>query len=93
MITDSPELQERAAYKRWSITGALRSALTVRLGSARRAGVLSDLGVRAYYDGFDAWVAADDGRSLTAVVLEELAAGEAAMRELLSEQEGEAHGS
>ncbi|WP_250007661.1 TetR/AcrR family transcriptional regulator [Actinoplanes sp. M2I2] len=83
LIAASPELRERAAFKRSSIAGALQTALLERLGSARRAGLLADVGVRAYYDGFDRWIAADGDRSLTAVVLDELAECEADLRELV----------
>jgi len=85
LIAASPELQERAAFKRSSIAGALQAALTERFGEGHRVGLLADLGVRAYYDGFDSWIASDDERSLTSAVLEELASCEAALRDLLSE--------
>lgn len=84
LIAASPELRERAAFKRSSIAAALQAALLERVGSPRRAGLLADVGVRAYYDGFDAWIAADGDRSLTAVVLDELADCEADLRELVT---------
>lgn len=84
LIAASPELQERAAFKRSSIAGALQAALAGRFGDSHRAGLVADLGVRAYYDGFDAWIASDDDQPLTTAVLAELASCEAALRELLS---------
>ncbi|WP_432492459.1 TetR/AcrR family transcriptional regulator [Kineococcus gypseus] len=86
LIAASAELGERASSKRSSITAALQAGLRERCGDARRAGLLADVGVRAYYDGFDAWLAADDGRSLTAVVLEELEDCRAALREVLADR-------
>jgi AcrR family transcriptional regulator len=83
IVASSAELRERAAYKRWSITRAVEEALTVRLGDRRPASVLAELGVRAYYVGFDSWIATDDDRPLTAVVLDELSESCAALRQLL----------
>jgi len=74
IVATSPELQERAAAKRASIAAAVADALALRLGDPRPAGVLADLGVRAYYDGFAAWTGPRAGEPLAAVVLEELAA-------------------
>ncbi len=82
VIASSPELQERAAFKRLSITSAVRDALAARLGDAGLAALLADLGVRAYYAGFDRWVASDDARSLTEVVLDELAAAQTVLEAL-----------
>ncbi|MEZ0493434.1 TetR/AcrR family transcriptional regulator [Kineococcus sp. TBRC 1896] len=87
LIAASPELRERAAFKRSSITAALATALLEHLGSPRRAGLVADIGVRAYYDGFDAWIAADDERSLTEVTLDELANCEADLREIIARSE------
>jgi AcrR family transcriptional regulator len=83
IIASSPELRERAVAKRWAITRAVEEALTARLGDPRAAGVLADLGVRAYYEGYASWLAADDDRSLTELVRAELGACAAALRQLL----------
>lgn len=72
ILSSSPELLERAAFKRAAITEALRDALSSRLGDARRAAVLADLGVRAYYDGFARWIASTDDVPLADVVSREL---------------------
>ena len=83
LVSSSPELRERAAYKRSTIARAMEDALSVRLGDRRRASLLADLGVRAYYDAFAVWVASPGDRSLTDVAHGELAAGEAALEQLL----------
>ncbi|PRY16696.1 TetR/AcrR family transcriptional regulator [Kineococcus rhizosphaerae] len=88
LIAASPELRERAAFKRSSITEALQAALRERTGSHRLAGLLTDVAVRSYYDGFDVWISTDDDRSFSAVVLDELADGEAALRRLAGELTG-----
>jgi AcrR family transcriptional regulator len=74
ILATSPELQERAVFKRAAITAALQGALADRLGDARMSGVLADTGVRAYYDGFAVWIAADHDGPLVEAVAEELAA-------------------
>jgi len=76
LIAESAELRERAIFKRAAITDALRSALAARLDDPRLASVLADAGIRAYYDGFDAWVESTDDVPLEHVVLRELAAYE-----------------
>ena len=80
IMGSSAELHERAVFKRSAITSALEQALARRLGDARQAGVLADLGVRAYYAGYETWVVADDQHSLTDHVFRELAAHEDAIR-------------
>lgn len=82
IVASSPELQERAAFKRSTIAAALQSALAARLGDQRLAGVLADVGVRAFYEGFTAWTDPRRGDRLSEVVLDELAALQAALREL-----------
>ena len=72
ILSTSPELRERAAFKRAAISEALRDALTARLGDARAAALLADLGVRAYYDGFARWIATSDDGPLADVVTQEL---------------------
>lgn len=71
VIAASAELQERATAKRAGITAALQGALVDRTGDDAVAGALADLGVRAYYDGFDDWTRAARG-SLTTLVLRHL---------------------
>ncbi|WP_350932431.1 TetR/AcrR family transcriptional regulator [Micromonospora mangrovi] len=77
ILSSSAELRERAVFKRSAITQALHQALAARLGDARQAAVLADLGVRAYYDGFASWIAAGDDRCLTDAVSGELDAYQA----------------
>jgi AcrR family transcriptional regulator len=72
ILASSAELTERAVFKRATITAALHEALAARLGDTRRAAVLADVGVRAYYDGFAAWVAAPVEGPLADVVTTEL---------------------
>jgi AcrR family transcriptional regulator len=74
IFSSSPELRERAAFKRSAITDALQKALAARFGDERRAAVLADIGVRAYYDGFAAWIASAVDGPLADVVSNELAA-------------------
>ena len=74
LIASSPDLRERAAFKRATITGALEAALAARLPDRRLAGVLADLGVRAYYRGFDVWIDLRPEDRLSDIVFEELAA-------------------
>jgi AcrR family transcriptional regulator len=79
ILSSSPELRERAVFKRSAITDALHRALTARLGDPRGAAVLADLGVRAYYDGFASWVASSEDGDLADVVRAELEAYGAAL--------------
>ncbi len=72
ILASSPELQERAVFKRSAITDALHRALSARLQDARQAGVLADVGVRAYYDGFASWITSTDDGPLAEVVDHEL---------------------
>ncbi len=82
ILASSEELRERAVFKRSALTSALEQALLRRLGDARQAGVLADLGIRAYYAGYEIWVAVEDQRSFTDYVLDELAAHQDAVRQL-----------
>lgn len=79
ILSSSPELQERAVFKRFAITDALYHALAARMGNPRQAAVLADVGMRAYYDGFAAWIASTDEVSLSDVVRGELAAYESVL--------------
>ncbi|HWK90840.1 MAG TPA: helix-turn-helix domain-containing protein [Luteimicrobium sp.] len=81
ITASSAELQERAALKRSIVTDALFRALADRLDDVHLAGVLADAGIRAYYDGFAAWVAdADGGATLRETAAAELRAYEALIR-------------
>ena len=82
IVSASPELQERAIFKRSSITSAMETALAARLGDARQAGVLADIGIRAYYEGFASWIASSRDESLSDVVQDELASYEAVLRRM-----------
>jgi AcrR family transcriptional regulator len=84
ILSSSTELTERAVFKRASITTALHEALATRLGDVRQAGVLADVGVRAYYDGFAAWIAAPEDGPLADVVGTELDAYARALVDLTS---------
>ncbi len=63
----SAELQERAAFKRSAISSALASALADRVDDDV-AGVLADIGTRAYYSGFTEWAHADSDEDLVDIV-------------------------
>ena len=83
LIAVSPELQERAAFKRSTIAAALEVALVSRLVDRRTAGALADIGVRAYYQGFADWANLPGSDSLRGLVLGELDALQAAVLESL----------
>ena len=72
LLASSPELNERAVYKRFAITSELEDALIDRHVDEVQAGVLADLGVRAYYRGYGRWVTVDDSASLADRVAEQL---------------------
>jgi AcrR family transcriptional regulator len=74
LIAASADLRERATFKRATIATALADALAERIGDSRLAGVLADIGVRAYYDGFDRWIDTRRDESLWSVVSDELTA-------------------
>jgi AcrR family transcriptional regulator len=82
LLAKTPELQERATFKRSAITEALQAALESRLGDKRQAGLLADIGVRAYYEGYAAWMLADDTGALIDSVDQLLTAYEGAIRRL-----------
>ncbi len=70
-------LRERYIYKRSVVSDALASALRERGVSGHRAVVLAEIGVRAYWDGFERWTAEPAGASvevLGALVRQEAAA-------------------
>ncbi|RFA08131.1 hypothetical protein B7R54_02040 [Subtercola boreus] len=72
ILARSPELNERAIFKRSAITSALEQALIGHRIDRWQAGVLADLGIRAYYSGYDLWVALDDSSTLTDHVLAQI---------------------
>jgi AcrR family transcriptional regulator len=86
LLAKTPELQERATFKRSAIAEALTHALQSRLDDSRRAGLLADIGVRAYYEGYAAWMLADGTGSLIESVERELAAYEVALHHLAKDE-------
>ena len=64
ILATSDELNERAIYKRFAITEALETALIDRRVDSWQAGILADLGVRAYYAGYALWVVSHDSPPL-----------------------------
>ncbi len=65
VVAANEELRERAAFKRASIAGAIAKALVERGESPLTAELAADLGVRAYYLGFERWVQPKNKRSMT----------------------------
>jgi AcrR family transcriptional regulator len=55
VIADNSELQERAAFKRAALAGAMTDALHQRGIPDPAAGLAAELGVRAFYRAFDHW--------------------------------------
>ncbi|MBH0780505.1 TetR/AcrR family transcriptional regulator [Nocardia bovistercoris] len=86
IVASSEELRERAVFKRWAITSAFEQALIARLGDPHKAGVLADLGTRAFYTGGEKWLATDDRHCLADYVLRELASYEDLMRACFTAQ-------
>lgn len=84
LIAASPELAERAAAKRAAIAAALQDALIARGEQAGLAGMIADIGVRAYYDAFATWTTAGDVAELTPLVLGRLDELLAALRPALA---------
>jgi AcrR family transcriptional regulator len=82
ILASSPELNERAISKRFAIASALEGALIARQVDRWQAGVLADLGIRAYYAGYDVWVASENSDPLVDHVLEQLKHLEAALERL-----------
>jgi hypothetical protein len=74
ILSTSPELQERAAFKRSAVTSALHAALSARLNDSREAGILADVGIRAYYDRFATWIKSAEYGPLVDIVCDELLA-------------------
>jgi AcrR family transcriptional regulator len=80
----SPELQERASFKRAIITRALEDALHERTGDRVTAGLLADVGVRAFYDAFDDWVTSADDDTLADRTRRVLSDRQRTLRQVLS---------
>jgi AcrR family transcriptional regulator len=55
VIAGNSELQERAAFKRGGLAGAMTDALHQRGVSEPTASLAAELGIRAFYGAFDAW--------------------------------------
>ena len=72
ILAANPDLNERALAKRFAITAALEGALIERQVDKWQAGVLADLGIRAYYAGYEGWVKSDSADALFPYVLERL---------------------
>lgn len=72
LVRSSPELHERSLFKRAMINAALAGALEERTRDPRLSGVLADLGMRAYYDGFDLWIGRRGEEGLGDIVMDEL---------------------
>ncbi|RFA12627.1 hypothetical protein B7R21_09785 [Subtercola boreus] len=72
ILARSPELNERAVFKRSAITSALEGSLIGHGIDRWQAGALADLGIRAYYSGYDLWVAVDDSSTLADHVLAQI---------------------
>ncbi|MEU4561185.1 helix-turn-helix domain-containing protein [Actinoplanes sp. NPDC023936] len=84
LMASSPELQERAAFKRDAIARAIEHELFERFDDRRLAGVLADIGVRSYYAGYASWIASPDDLPLTPLVHQELAEHTAALRHVFA---------
>jgi AcrR family transcriptional regulator len=76
VIAGNTELQERAAFKRAGLVGALTDGLSRRGLPAPAAGLAAEIGISAFYRAFDLWVAQETGREslthLTRQALDEL---------------------
>ncbi|MBT2503514.1 TetR/AcrR family transcriptional regulator [Curtobacterium sp. ISL-83] len=72
LLLTSAELNERAVQKRFVITAALETALIKRHVDPAPAGILADVGMRAYYAGYAVWVAEDGPEPMTRFVLDQL---------------------
>lgn len=72
VIATTPELQERAAFKRAGLAAAMASALGRRGVPDTTAALAAELGVLAFYRGFERWTDSRDDESFPAVVRREL---------------------
>ena len=64
VVANSAELQERSASKRAALSEAMAQELRTRGVAEPVAGLAAELGVRAFYGGFDRWTSAADPRTL-----------------------------
>jgi AcrR family transcriptional regulator len=65
VITGTPELLERAAFKRYALTQAVTAALEKRGVPDPAAGLAAELGIRAYYRAYEQWADSASERTLT----------------------------
>ncbi|MEU0839333.1 helix-turn-helix domain-containing protein [Streptomyces sp. NPDC005962] len=82
VIAGNSELQERAAFKRAGLAGAMADALRRRGVREPTASLAAEFGVRAFYDAFDEWADPANQRTcaeLARHALDELRAAAAAL--------------
>jgi AcrR family transcriptional regulator len=82
VIASHSELQERAAFKRGGLAGAMTDALHKRGVAEPIASLAAELGIRAFYRAFDQWADQDSRETcteLTRRALDELRAAAAAL--------------
>lgn len=82
VIAESAELQERAAFKRAALVGAMTAALRERRVPELVAELAAELGTRAFYGAFDRWAVAEDQRTLVEHTREAFGELKVAMSEL-----------
>ena len=82
VVAASHELRERAAFKRASIATAMTDALVAKGESQLTAELAAELGVRAYYLGFQRWVQPKNRKSMPTLCGEALAEVRAALTTL-----------
>jgi len=82
VIAESAELQERAAFKRAALVGAMTAALRERRVPELVAELAAELGTRAFYGAFGRWAVAEDPRTLVEHTRQALGELKAAMAEL-----------
>ncbi len=76
LVAANVDLRERAVFKRAAISTAMENALIGRGVDRRLAGVLADVGTRAYYDGFRLWSQPGQESRLAPLIMMEFAAFE-----------------
>jgi len=67
VVAGNSELQERAAYKRATLAGAITAALHERGVPDPAAGLAAELGVGAFYRAFERWASSASQETLTDV--------------------------
>jgi AcrR family transcriptional regulator len=85
ILASNSDLYERAVAKRFALASALEGALIEHRVDEWQAGVLADLGIRAYYAGYDVWVASENSEPLFNYALDELKHLEGAVERLSAE--------